>query len=180
MKSSTQTTREATAGRCSFQHDSKDAFWDAWLIQTHYYLTESLIPDHLFNNDGLPLSTLVTVFLTYFFVSYPFIAAVASLLSRTAGVGAEVSRENVMSAFTPHTVTEPLGENSARALWSAELSSVGRGQSICRAVPSAARARTAGNRKCDYEGHHWSVPWRGQNSSVLRKENCVGCYKILL
>ncbi len=54
------------------------------------------------------------------------------------------------SPFTPLAVTEPLSENSACALWSAELSSAESGQSICCAIQSAARARTAGNRKYDH------------------------------
>lgn len=47
---------------------------------------------------------------------------------------------------------------------------LGGGQSICRAVPSAAeQRRTAGDRKCDYEGHHCCVPSSGQNSNCCEK-----------
>lgn len=47
--------------------------------------------------------------------SYPFIAATASCYATLWGWGV-VSCEKVMSTFIPHTVTEPLSENSACAL----------------------------------------------------------------
>lgn len=64
----------------------------------------------------------------------------------------EISWEKVMSTFAPHTVIEPLGENSACAVWSAELSGQGNGQRGFRAVSSA-----VWNVKCDYEGQHCCI-----------------------